>query len=92
MIYALLLAYAVIGLLLGLVYFLVKLQTTERAAVAAERADLLQRIQAPEVAVIRHDLDALPPDPLPLAYDDDAAFHQSREEMADALARIERAG
>lgn len=58
-------------------------------ATTAERATLLQRIQAPEAAVIEHARAGLPPDPLPLPYDDDEAFHDSRDELAARLASFE---
>lgn len=55
-----------------------------------ERADLLQRIQAPEIAVVSHVQHALPEDPPTLPYDDDEAFRKlqdgpSREDMVAAL-------
>lgn len=58
---------------------------------ADERAELLQRIQAPEQAVISHVQDHMRlPDPLPLPYDDDAAYHESREELAARLNNFEQ--
>lgn len=57
----------------------------ERREHAAQTADLLQRIQAPEVAVIQHQARELPPSPEPLPYDSDEAFHATREQMAEAL-------
>lgn len=58
----------------GLVYALVR--KDERAH--AERQQLLQRIQAPEQAVIEHA--SVPSDrPLYVPWDDDEAFHASKE-------------
>lgn len=57
-------------------------QATEAAA---ERAELLQRIQAPQEAVIAHRIEHLPPDPVPLQYDNDEEYHASRDEMVHAL-------
>lgn len=61
----------------------------ERREMAAERATLLQRIQAPEQAVMQHAFTELPPSPMPLPYDDDEAFHASREDLAAALGNVE---
>ncbi len=69
----------------ALIAFLVWDRRSERRELAAERATLLQRIQAPELAVVRHDFAELPPSPMPLVFDDDEAWHASREEMAAAL-------
>ncbi len=71
----------------ALIAFMVWDRRSERRETAAERAVLLQRIQAPELAVVRHDFGELPPSPMPLTFDDDEAFHASREEMAEALAK-----
>ena len=48
----------------------------ERREVAAERAELYQRIQAPEVAVDEHVKESRPDRraPRPIAADDDAAY------------------
>lgn len=50
-----------------------------------ERATLLQRIQAPGVAVAAHQMRDLPPSPPAVGWDDDEAHHLSREEMAERL-------
>jgi hypothetical protein len=71
----------------ALIAFMVWDRRSERREAAVERAMLLQRIQAPELAVVRHDFSELPQSPLPLPFDDDEAFHASREEMAAALER-----
>jgi hypothetical protein len=52
-----------------------------------ERGMLLQRIQAPEAAAIQHQMAELPSAPPHLPFDDDAAFHATREEMAEMLRR-----
>lgn len=54
---------------------------------AAERAELLQRIQAPQAAVMAHEFKSLPPSPPPLEYDNDEDFHSSREDLVAALKR-----
>lgn len=64
----------------------------EHAAEArAERADLLQRIQAPEVAVVSHASNAAGPDPVPLPFDDDEAFKSYRDELLGGPSRDELA-
>ena len=51
----------------------------ERSQWARERADLLQRIQAPEQAVVQHALAApIPPSPATIPVDDDEAFWDAR--------------
>lgn len=58
---------------------------TERREWASERADLLQRIQAPEIAVMDHQLATPRPVVQSPGYDSDDEFHASREQMAAAL-------
>lgn len=72
-------------LLVGLVVLLVIDRRVERREWAVERGDLLQRIQAPEAAVIAHQVDRLPEPVQPLPFDDDESFHATREELADRL-------
>lgn len=49
-------------------------------------ANLLQRIQAPEAAVIQHQIVTSPrPDRPAPAFEDDAGFWQSKEELAAQL-------
>lgn len=69
-------------LLVALVVYMVRGQ-------ASERAELLQRIQAPQTAVYRHDAAARPPDPPDLPFEDDEAFH-SRDELVALLAAENR--
>lgn len=71
----------------ALLAFLLIDRRVERREHSAEREMLLQRIQAPQVAVAQHQVKDLPPDPPPLPYDDDEAYHVSREQMAEALRR-----
>jgi len=68
-------------------------QAEERAEWARERADLLQRIQAPEQAVQQHVVEQRPERRRPrvIAADDDAAFRAMREER-DGVAREEPNG
>lgn len=59
----------------------------ERRENTVVREMLLQRIQAPEAAVRAHEIYELAgAAPAPLPFDDDEAFHASREDMAAALA------
>lgn len=64
---------------------------TERREHAEQIASLCQRLQAPEVAVMRHQLAEMPPSPPAVPFDDDAAYHEvqsaTREDLAAALAR-----
>lgn len=46
---------------------------------------LLQRIQAPELAVMQHQLAVPVVNPPSLPFDDDDAFHKTREELAAEL-------
>lgn len=69
----------------ALVAFLLIDRRAERHESAAERADLLQRIQAPEVAVASHAVKDSRPAPQPAGFDDDAAYWQSKEELAESL-------
>jgi hypothetical protein len=57
----------------------------EQAAWRLERASLLQRIQAPELAVIEHQTAAPAANPSAVSMHDDADFWKAQE----ALARIE---
>lgn len=60
-------------------------RAAEREAARVERADLYQRIQAPELAVAEH-VRASRPDrrrPRPIAADDDAAYKQRDEAAAN---------
>lgn len=52
-----------------------------------ERADLLQRIQAPEIAVVSHAQRATSEDPPALPYDDDEAFRKYRDELDSGPSR-----
>ncbi len=67
----------------------------ERADWATERADLLQRIQAPEHAVMQHALtQPLPPSPASVPVDDDDAFWEAqmtKDQLAQFEAERERA-
>lgn len=80
---------AVVGCVCLLLVILAMLwdRREERREWTRDRADLLQRIQAPELAVVEHQTREMPIGPQPLPYDDDNAFHATREEMADALRR-----
>jgi hypothetical protein len=52
-----------------------------------ERADLLQRIQAPEAAIIQHQVGRTTSiDPPAPSFDDDEAFWESKETLAARLA------
>lgn len=55
---------------------------------------LLQRIQAPEAAVVQHQIQSTPDvwSPPGLPFEDDDAFRQSREELADLVAKHDGIG
>ena len=77
---------------LGLVILaLLVLGHMERRAHAEQIASLCQRLQAPEVAVMAHQLAEMPPSPPAVPFDDDEAWHKvqntTREDLAAALDR-----
>jgi hypothetical protein len=90
-------ALAALAVLLQSLMFLVaycyhlRLAAGERAQQNVYMASLLQRIQAPQDAVYTHSLaasDAAPPaQPLVmgLPFDDDEAFHETKEQLAERL-------
>lgn len=91
-------AYALVGALVLVVIALVALQDrkdarchTEREAERAERQILLQRIQAPEVAVAQYATGDRPTleDSMPLS-DEELQEERERMEALDRLERIER--
>lgn len=61
---------------------------TERAAEREERQTLLQRIQAPEAAIVDYSMRDLPSDPSPFPQSDEQIAEQ--EERARVLQFIER--
>ena len=73
--------------LLVLVYKLQKLMHEERRSTQLERANLLQRIQAPQIAVVDHSVEGQPIDPEAVSLDDDADYWQHK---ADLLLEQER--
>lgn len=83
--------YAFVLICLSLVALLAyqeHLQVILRASHAAQVESLLQRIQAPEAATYVHQLAAAPViNPPSLPFDDDDAFHKTRDEMVEDLAR-----
>lgn len=75
------------GLQLSVMLWLLADRRVERRESMIERSELLQRIQAPDTAVYEHSAkvrQAHNPEPLP--FDDDEAFHATREQLAAALA------
>lgn len=56
-----------------------------QAAHSHQVSHLLQRIQAPEAAVVAHQMATMPPPVEALPFDDDEAFFKSREQLADEL-------
>jgi hypothetical protein len=60
----------------------------ERQADRLERAALLQRIQAPELAVVRHDVDQVSEAPQPPT--DDEGYWREAEERQQAIAKLEQ--
>jgi hypothetical protein len=74
----------------ALIAFLLHDRRVERREAAEERAMLMLRIQAPEVAVQQQLIErAAPPTPVPVGIEDDQRFNQSREEMLEALMRVD---
>lgn len=71
--------------LIALVGVLLWDRRVERREQAAEREMLHQRLQAPEAAVMQHQLQSLPEQPPAIPWDDDDSFHATREQMAEAL-------
>lgn len=66
---------------------------SERAAEREERQMLLQRIQAPEVAVVQHQQTTLPDEnPYPLSDEESAEAQNERQRMIAELERLENAG
>lgn len=63
---------------------------TERQEWIVERAGLLQRIQAPEAAIVHHAQQGLVEHPPVLEWDNDEQFHETREDLAEALRRADR--
>lgn len=76
----------IIAALLAIVLAQLGLMAYFFTSATRERAELLQRIQAPQAAVIAHQI-AANPTPLvePLEFDNDEMFHASREDLAQAL-------
>ena len=73
--------------LIVLLYKLQKLMHEERRSTQLERANLLQRIQAPEIAVVDHSNEGQPIDPEAVSLDDDADYWHHK---ADLLLEQER--
>jgi len=67
----------------------------EQREVCAERADLLQRIQAPQAAVVAHHYEQPADEATELVPDDDEAWwasRESRDELAERMMAEETAG
>ena len=62
----------------------------ERKSWQLERANLLQRIQAPEIAVVDHSNEGQPLDPQAVSIDDDADYWEDWAEKAERLMAEER--
>jgi hypothetical protein len=73
------------------VCYMLRVAAAERVQLTDYMADLLQRIQAPQDAVYTHSLatapSAAPAQPLVmgLPFDDDEAFHETKEQLAERL-------
>lgn len=63
---------------------------TAQQAHRREVADLLQRIQAPEVAVAEHSVNGAAHMPQPVPLDDDEAFARAKAEEEDIAEALER--
>lgn len=57
--------------------------------------NLCQRLQAPEHAIIEHQIANVPPSPPAVGFDDDEGFHEAqgltKEKLAEMVAEAERA-
>lgn len=73
--------------LIGLLFFVQRQMAEERRAWSLERTGLLQRIQAPELAVVSHANEGQPIDPPAVSLDDDADYWAQK---ADELLQLER--
>ena len=62
----------------------------ERQAWATERQALLQRIQAPEVAVTQHQVDNAGPDLPAVSIEDDADYWRAQQEALEKMEELER--
>jgi hypothetical protein len=70
---------------LAVIALLLVLHHRERAVAARERMALTQRLQAPELAIQEYATRDRPDSPPAIAFEDDEAFHATREAMAEAL-------
>lgn len=81
---------AICALQIAVIVALVLDRRSERREVAAERRDLLVRIQSPQVAVARDYVDNADPDPPAIDMSDgpmgDESYWLSREDLAEAMA------
>jgi hypothetical protein len=62
----------------------------EQAAWRLERASLLQRIQAPQVAVYQHDVPEEAENPRAVSPDSDRDYWDAADDVLKQMARIER--
>jgi hypothetical protein len=65
-------------------------QRVEQAAWRLERASLLQRIQAPQVAVYQHDVPEDAENPRAVIPDSDEDYWDAADDVLKQMARIER--
>lgn len=74
----------------ALIAFLLIDRRAERQEVSQERAMLMLRVQAPEAAVQQQLVERpLPPSPMPVGIENDDIFNETREQLAERLARID---
>lgn len=73
----------------GQVAELVAVIATERDARREEVADLCQRLQAPELAIVRHDVERATDEPAGAAPLADEDFFREHQETAEHIARLE---
>jgi hypothetical protein len=62
----------------------------DQAGWRLERANLLQRIQAPEVAVVRHDAGEVPVNPPAVNGFDDEDYWDAQRALVSQIERLER--
>jgi hypothetical protein len=70
---------------LAVIALLLVLHHRERTAATQERMALTQRLQAPELAIQEYATRERQDSPPAVAFEDDEAFHATREAMAEAL-------
>ena len=84
--------FAAVLVLAGVLVWQMREHRIEQAAWRLERASLLQRIQAPEVAVVAHDVGEAGAQPPAVNAFDDEDYWGAQQQMLERIAQIERGG